>query len=77
MAVKDTAKLFSARLAAAVFSVSFTARHLRLIPADQLAVWPIALALKATAEALVFLGMGDTSSRRVHRYQTGQSGAIS
>ena len=67
-AVKDTAKLFSARMAAAAFSVFFTGWLLRLIPTEQLAVWPIAVALAAAVEALASLGMGDTFVRRIPRH---------
>lgn len=67
-AVKDTARLFGARMAAGAVSVFFTAWLLRLIPAEDLAIWPIALALGSAVEGLSSLGMGDTFVRRVPRY---------
>lgn len=67
-AVKDTARLFGARMAAGVVSVFFTAWLLRLVPVEDLAIWPIALALAAAVEGLSSLGMGDTFVRRVPRY---------
>jgi len=67
-AVQDTARLFGARMAAGAVSVFFTGWLLRLIPAEDLAVWPIAIALGAAVEGLSSLGMGDTFVRRVPRY---------
>ncbi len=66
-AVQDTAKLLGARLASTAFSVFFSAWLIRLLPADELVVWPIALALGGAIEALSSLGMGDTLVRRIPR----------
>ncbi len=55
-------------MATAAFSVFFTGWLLRLIPTEELAVWPIAVALAAAVEALASLGMGDTFVRRIPRY---------
>ncbi|MBD3291983.1 MAG: oligosaccharide flippase family protein [Armatimonadia bacterium] len=67
-AVSDTAKLFSARLAAGIVSILFTAWLLRVMPAEELAIWPIILAVAGIVEGLGSLGMGDTLVRRVPRY---------
>ena len=67
-AVQDTARLFGARMAAGAISVFFTGWLLRLIPAEDLGVWPIALALGAAVEGISSLGMGDTFVRRIPRY---------
>jgi len=67
-AVQDTAKLFGARLAAGAFSVFFTAWLIRLLPEDELVIWPIALGLAGAIEALGSLGMGDTFVREIPRY---------
>jgi len=67
-AVKDTARLFGARVAAGAFSVFFSAWLIRLLPEDELAIWPIVLVLGAAIEALGSLGMGDTFVRRIPRH---------
>ncbi len=67
-AVSDTAKLFGARLAAGAISVFFTAWLIRLLPVEELALWPIILALAGIIEALGSLGMGDTFVRRIPRH---------
>ncbi|MGD9494950.1 MAG: lipopolysaccharide biosynthesis protein [Armatimonadota bacterium] len=66
-AVRDTAQLLAARLASAAVSVFFSAWLIRLLPTEELAIWPIALALGGAIEALSSLGMGDTLLRRVPR----------
>ena len=46
----------------------FSAWLIRLLPADELIIWPIALGLAGAIEALGSLGMGDTFVRQIPRH---------
>ncbi|MEN6544624.1 MAG: hypothetical protein ABFE07_01125, partial [Armatimonadia bacterium] len=64
-AVKDTAKQFGSQLAVGLFAVFFAAWLNRLLPARELAVWPLCLSLGAAVAAVASFGLGDTFIRLV------------
>lgn len=64
-AVKDTAKQFGSQLAVGLFAVFFAAWLNRLLPARELALWPLCLTLGASVAAVASFGLGDTFVRVV------------
>lgn len=64
-AVKDTARQFASQLAVGVFAVFFAAWLNRLLPARELALWPICASLGGAVSALSSFGLGDTFVRVV------------
>lgn len=64
-AVKDTARQFGSQLAVGLFAVFFAAWLNRLLPARELALWPLCISLGAAVAAIASFGLGDTFIRLV------------
>lgn len=64
-AVKDTARQLAAQLVVGATAVMFAAWLNRLLPAKELAVWPICMSLGTIVSGLGSFGLGDTFVRVV------------
>jgi O-antigen/teichoic acid export membrane protein len=62
-AVKDTAKQVGSQFAVGIFAVGFAAWLNRMLPAQELAVWPLCISLGAVISGVASLGLGDTFIR--------------
>lgn len=79
-AVSDTTKQFGAQLVVGLSAVLFAAWLNRMLPAKDLALWPICTSLGGVVAAFGSFGMGDTFVRRVPamlaRGERAEAGAI-
>jgi len=64
-AVKDTAKLYGAQLAAGAFAVVFSAWLARNLPSAELSLWPVCITLAAIVQVLSGFGISDLFVRLV------------
>lgn len=68
-AVKDTAKQFGSQLMVGAAAVFFAAWLNRILPAREMAVWPLCLSLGGVISAAASLGMGDSFVRVIPALQ--------
>lgn len=68
-AVKDTAKQFGSQLLVGAAAVVFAAWLNRMLPARELAVWPLCVSLGGAISAVASLGMGDSFVRIIPALQ--------
>ncbi|MHB8995581.1 MAG: lipopolysaccharide biosynthesis protein [Armatimonadota bacterium] len=68
-AVRDTAKQVGGQLAVGIFAVGFAAWLNRMLPAQELAVWPLCVSLGAVVSGVASLGLGDTFVRVIPALQ--------
>lgn len=64
-AIKDTAKQYGSQLAVGLFAVFFGAWLNRLLPAKELALWPLCISIGGGVSSLSSFGLGDTFIRRI------------
>lgn len=64
-AVKDTTKQFAAQLIVGAVAVGFSAWLNRLLPAKELALWPVCTSLGGVVATFASFGLGDTFVRLV------------
>lgn len=68
-AVRDTASQYGSQLLVGASAVLFAAWLNRLLPARELAVWPVCISLGGLISAVASMGMGDSFSRIIPAMQ--------